>query len=146
MMRFWLLVGWVACLTGCCATVPAPEKYFHRMTPHDALRMFQYALETEQYDAAYTYLSSGTREAVSRTKFKLGIRFAEIEQWDGLSAFDFVVDGYQIPTVNYPNIIGPNSFGVTVAYGDDDYEQAITMLKEDALWCVDLLNIKGFTF
>ncbi|MEM7166237.1 MAG: hypothetical protein AAF581_12275 [Planctomycetota bacterium] len=142
----------VVLVAGCCATVPRAEKYFDRSSPHQALRMFQYSIETSQYDAAYACLGAETRAQFSPTKFKFAIRFAALEEWDDLSLYDFIVEGRQYPSLDVARIIGEGSHGVTVAYLLDDeegtsVEQAVTMIEEqDGLWSLDLLRIKGVHF
>lgn len=152
--RALLYLALVCCplLGGCCVTVPAADKYFDQSTPHNALRMFQYAIETKQYPAAYACLGAETQDSVSLAKFKLAVRFATLEQWDSLSLYDFIVNGVQHASLDHPQILGPGSHGVTVVFlpEDDDgtpVEQAVTMLREaDGRWALDLLRIKGVHF
>lgn len=54
-------------IVGCnCAP---PERFFTRDSPEDALRYFQYAVETGQYRSAYELLTEETREEISYFKF-----------------------------------------------------------------------------
>lgn len=140
--------------SGCCAVVPKPEKYFDRTTPHSALRMFQYSVETRQYSSAYECLSASSHERVSLTRFKSLLWLnaeppgdpARGTDWGGVGIRDFVVDGTVLPNYDTPDSFGPGTYGITVIFDQEGLPgviQPVTLLLDDDEWFVDLTRLQG---
>ena len=83
--------------SGCCVTPPLAEKYFDRSTSLGTVKMFQYAVETRQFTAAYYCADPNARDKHSETKFKLYLKLAKIEEWDGLSPLEFIPGAQRFP-------------------------------------------------
>lgn len=149
--------GWLARLAvllvffafvGCCITPPPAEKYFDRTTPHQGLRMFQYSVETRQFETAYACLTPATQEKIGPLRFELILRYNyPVEQWEDLGLEDFVVRSRLYPHLDAgPDRFGPGSYGITAVHdlpGDDDtpVELELPMATIDGEWYLDLLRL-----
>lgn len=98
----------LACLSvltfGCCATVPRADKYFHRdWDTTETLRMFQYAVETEQYDIAHECLTAEDQAEFTLAKFKIFLWFGRVEALRDVRAREAIIDARYDGVWNYTN-------------------------------------------
>ncbi len=82
-------------LEGCCSA-PLAEKYFTRSTPLSTVKMFQYAVETKQYDSAFACLNPAKIKEYSPTQFRWFVRLGRIEEWDGLRVRKLIADSERL--------------------------------------------------
>ncbi len=79
-----------------CSSAPLAEKYFTRSTPLSTVKMFQYAVETKQYDSAFACLNPAKIQEYSPTRFRWFVRLGSIEEWDGLRVRKLIVDSERL--------------------------------------------------
>ncbi len=129
--------AFTATLGGCCAPVPAPERYFHRETPIGTATFFRYAVETKQYEAAYACLAPATQKRMTLARFRSFLRWWRFAEWDDLSVRDFIIEGRQFlerePAGGVASIIHVYS-----SPAGDWWEERFMLVRIGEDWRIDL--------
>ena len=124
-------------------TPPSAEKYFHRSrSPEETVRLFRYAVEAKQYDAAYRSMTTSFRERYTRRELSLAVRYGS---WDGRGIRSVVVESYQKP--GWEDVRGlPTGEAAWVTLVDfddpedpatDSRELSLFLHYEDGEWRID---------
>lgn len=129
-------------VAGCCATVPRAEKYFDRSSPRECVRMFRYAVDSKQYDAAYDCLVDGFRARYSERDFSLAVRYGRI---DDLKIRELIVESAQDRREDsVPGLPPADARWVTLIYlvDPDDpatevFAHSLLVVREDGEWRID---------
>ncbi len=137
-------------LGGCCSVAPRAEKFFDRTSPTETVRMFRYAVEAGQWDAAYLCLVPEFREQYSELEFSLAIRYGS--QYER-NVRDLIENAFQLPGDHAIPGVNPQleeARAVTVVFfsdpedpATDTWEQALYLRREENEWRIDLQKDPG---
>ena len=130
-------------IAGCCSVAPRADKFFHRNSPEESIRMFRYAVEAGQWEFAYACLTTELQEQYSELELSLMVRFGSQQ---GKNLRDLIENALQLPGSHaIPGADPALARSVTVVFFEDpddpatdSYEQALFLAKEGREWRIDL--------
>lgn len=126
-------------LAGCCITPPLAERYFDRSTPLGTVKMFQYSVETEQFDTAYACTTPEDREQMTPTQFQIGT-YLSLDEINGYSLREFLANATRLRTS-----VSEESAFVVLYWdaGETGFRAALRRIEDE--WFVDIREtLSGF--
>ena len=133
-----------------CSSAPLADRYFDRQDPFDTLQGFAYAVEAKQYRFAYDCLTPESRQRLSFTRFRLGLRFNVEVPGVGVPIRNLIVDSERKRTRWQPlpgdrigflvnvNLSPKVEMEVPIVLRQETPAEAAAAGREKPIWLIDL--------